>query len=152
MAHIEIHGFLASLRRLTFSLAAYSLPLFSCIHGLLVIQTLSKWLFHFSPEIHLICCMFNFDKCHKVHVLFVKLGLMFLFGLLFRKDYCNSLCLLELYSWFASDVTAAMLVYRTMVKEVFWEFGSIIMQNLSDILPLFCKPTCPPHHVSATQE
>ena len=56
------------------------------------------------------------------------------------------------YSWFASDVTAAMLVYRTMVKEVFWEFGSIIMQNLSDILPLFCTPTCPPHHVSATQE
>ena len=56
------------------------------------------------------------------------------------------------HSWFASDVTAAMLVYRTMVKEVFWEFGSIIMQNLSDILPLFCTPTCPPHHVSATQE
>ena len=55
-------------------------------------------------------------------------------------------------SWFASDVTAAMLVYRTMVKEVFWEFGSIIMQNLSDILPMFCTPTCPPHHVSATQE
>ena len=58
----------------------------------------------------------------------------------------------EANSWFASDVTAAMLVYRTMVEEVFWEFGSIIMQNLSDILPLFCTPTCPPHHVSATQE
>ena len=43
-------------------------------------------------------------------------------------------------------------MYRTMVKEVFWEFGSIIMQNLSDILPLFCIPTCPPHHVSETQE
>ena len=57
-----------------------------------------------------------------------------------------------MYSWFASDVTAVMLVYRTMVKEVFWGFDSIIMQNLSDILPLFCTPTCPPHHVSATQE
>ena len=48
------------------------------------------------------------------------------------------------YSWFASDVTAAMLVYRTMVEEVFWEFGSIIMQNLSDILPLFCTRECNP--------
>ena len=57
-----------------------------------------------------------------------------------------------LYSWFAPDVTAAMLVYRTMMTEVFWEFDSIIMQNLCDILPLFCTPTCPPHHVSATQE
>ena len=43
-------------------------------------------------------------------------------------------------------------MYRTMVTEVFWEFDSIIMQNLSDILPLFCTPTCPSHHVSATQE
>ena len=65
--------------------------------------------------------------------------------------FCSNASTIK-YSWFASDVTAAMLVYRTMVKEVFWEFGSIIMQKLSDILPLFCTPTCPPHHVSATQE
>ena len=54
--------------------------------------------------------------------------------------------------WFAPDVTAAMLVYRTIAKKVFWEFDSIIMQNLSEILLLFCTPTCQPHHVSATQE
>ena len=55
--------------------------------------------------------------------------------------------------WFARDVTAAMLVYRTMAKkQVFWEFDSIIMQNLNDILLLFCTPTCPPNHVSATKE
>ena len=55
-------------------------------------------------------------------------------------------------SWFAPDVTAAMLVYRTIAKKVFSEFDSIIMQNLSDILLLFCTPTWPSHHVSATQE
>ena len=55
-------------------------------------------------------------------------------------------------SWFAPDVTAAMLVYRTIAKKVFWEFDSIIVQNLSDILLLFCSPTCRSHHVSATRE
>ena len=45
-----------------------------------------------------------------------------------------------------------MLVYRTIAKKVFWEFDSIIMQNLSDILPLFCTPTWPSHHVSENQE
>ena len=29
---------------------------------------------------------------------------------------------LSSYSWFAPDVTAAMLVYRTIAKKVFWEF------------------------------
>ena len=29
---------------------------------------------------------------------------------------------------FSRDVTAAMLVYRTIAKKVFWEFDSIIMQ------------------------
>ena len=56
------------------------------------------------------------------------------------------------YSSFSRDVTAVMLVYRTIVKKVFWEFDSIIMQNLSDILPLFCTPTWPSHHVSENQE
>ena len=56
------------------------------------------------------------------------------------------------YSWFSRDVTAAMLVYRTIAQKFFWEFDSIIMQNLSDILPLFCTPAWPSHHVSENQE
>ena len=55
-------------------------------------------------------------------------------------------------SWIAPDVTAAMLVYRTMAKRVFREFDFIIMQNLKDILLLFCTPTWPSHHVSTIQE
>ena len=56
-------------------------------------------------------------------------------------------------SRFSCDVTAVMLVYRTIAKKVFWEFDAIIMQNLSDILPLFCTwPTWPSHHVSENQE
>ena len=47
----------------------------------------------------------------------------------------------QMYSSFSRDVTAAMLVYRTVAKRVFWEFDYIIMQNLSDILRLFCTPT-----------
>ena len=43
-------------------------------------------------------------------------------------------------------------MYRTIAKKVFWEFDSIIMQNLSDILPLFCTPTWPSHHVSENQK
>ena len=43
-------------------------------------------------------------------------------------------------------------MYRTIAKKVFWEFDSIVMQNLSDILPLFCTPTWPSHHVSENQE
>ena len=38
-------------------------------------------------------------------------------------------------------------MYRTIAKNVSWEFDSIIMQNLSDILPLFCTPTWPSHHI-----
>ena len=53
---------------------------------------------------------------------------------------------------FSLDVTAAMLVYRTIVKKVFWEFDFIIIQNLSDILPLFCTLTWPSHQVSENQE
>ena len=37
-------------------------------------------------------------------------------------------------------------MYRTIANIVFWEFDSIIMQNVSDILPLFCTPTWPSHH------
>ena len=35
-----------------------------------------------------------------------------------------------LYSRFSFDVTAAMLVYRTTAKKVFWDFDSIIVQNI----------------------
>ena len=56
------------------------------------------------------------------------------------------------YSRFSRDVTAAMLVYRTIAKKVFWDFDYNIMQNLSDVLPLFCTPTWPSHHVSENQE
>ena len=55
-------------------------------------------------------------------------------------------------SRFSRDVTAAMLMYRTMAKQVFWEFDSIIVQNLGNILPLFCTPTWLSHHVSEKQE
>ena len=58
----------------------------------------------------------------------------------------------KVYSQFLSDVTAAMLVYRTKAKKVFWEFDSLIMQNLSDILPLFCTLTWPSHHLNQNQE
>ena len=56
------------------------------------------------------------------------------------------------YSGFSRDVTAAILVYRTIAKKVFWEFYSIIMQNLSDSLALFCTPAWPSHHVSENKD
>ena len=55
---------------------------------------------------------------------------------------------LRQYSWIVPDVTAAMLVYRTIAKKVSWEFDTIIMQDLSDILPLFFTPTWSSQHVS----
>ena len=55
---------------------------------------------------------------------------------------------LDFYSRFLRDVTAAMLLYRTIARKVFWEFDYIIMQNLNNILPLFCTPTWPSHYVS----
>ena len=55
-------------------------------------------------------------------------------------------------SRFSRDVTAAMLVYRTIAEKVFLEFDSNIMQNVSDILLLFCSPTWPSHYVSENQE
>ena len=48
--------------------------------------------------------------------------------------------MLEKNSRFSHDVTEAMLVCRTIGEKVFWDLDSIIMQNLSDILPLFCTP------------
>ena len=53
---------------------------------------------------------------------------------------------------FSRDVTAAMLVYRTIEKKVSWEFNSIIVLNFSAILPLFCTPTWPSHHVNEKKE
>ena len=40
-----------------------------------------------------------------------------------------------------------MFVYRTIEKTVFWEFDSIIMQNMSHNLLLFCTQTWPSPHV-----
>ena len=45
-----------------------------------------------------------------------------------------------------------MLVYRTIAQKVIWEFDAIIMQNSSDILPLFCTGTWPSHQVSENKE
>ena len=68
------------------------------------------------------------------------------------------------YSRFSCDVTAVyrtivnnsscdlMFVYRTIVKKFLWEFDSIIMQNLRDILPLFCMPIWPSLHVNENQK
>ena len=43
-------------------------------------------------------------------------------------------------------------MYRTIADKGFWEFDFIIMQTLSDILPLFCTLTWPSHRVSENQE
>ena len=45
--------------------------------------------------------------------------------------------------WFSPDVTAAMLVHRTIEKKVFRKFDSIMGHNMQ----LFCAPTWPSHHV-----
>ena len=37
-------------------------------------------------------------------------------------------------------------------EKVYWECQSIIMQNLSDVLPLFWTPNWPSHHVSENRE
>ena len=41
-----------------------------------------------------------------------------------------------------------MLVYRTIEEKVFWEFDSIIMQNMCHNLLLFCTQTWPSLHVT----
>ena len=64
----------------------------------------------------------------------------------------NNNMLLLYYSRFSRDVTAVMLQYRATAKKVFWEFDSVIMQNLSDIMPLFCTPTWLSNQVSENQE
>ena len=41
---------------------------------------------------------------------------------------------------------------QTNSEKIFRKFDSIIVQNLSDILPLFCTPKWPSHLVSENQE
>ena len=41
-----------------------------------------------------------------------------------------------------------MLVHRTKEKKAFWEFDSVIAQNMSHNLLLFCAPTWPCYHVT----
>ena len=69
-----------------------------------------------------------------------------------KESFGMAIAVLISYSRFSRDVTVAMLVYRAIAKKVFWEFDSIIMQNLSESLPLFCTPRWPSHHVSENQE
>ena len=58
------------------------------------------------------------------------------------------LILSEIHGWFTPDVIAAKLkVNKTKEKKVFWEFVSIIMQNTSHNILLFCTPTWPSYHV-----
>ena len=45
-----------------------------------------------------------------------------------------------------------MLMYKTIAKIFFGESGPIIMQNLSDILPLLSTQTRPSQKVSEKQE
>ena len=44
----------------------------------------------------------------------------------------------EDYGWFSPDFTASMLVHRTKENKFFWEFDSIIIQNMSHNLLLLC--------------
>ena len=82
---------------------------------------------------HLLPCpTFSVNFCSLVYVLF-DLHMLRYFPFL--------------YSRFSRDVTAAMFVYRTVVKKVIWEFDPFIIQNLNYILLLFCSPTWPSHHV-----
>ena len=56
-------------------------------------------------------------------------------------------------SRFSCDFTAAICwCTKQWRKMAFSEFDSNIMQNLSNILPLFCAPTWPSHHLSKNQE
>mgnify|MGYP006896109077 CR=1 FL=1 len=55
-------------------------------------------------------------------------------------------------SWFSCDITAAMLVLQNNREKVFWKFDAIIMQHLSNILPLFGTPAWPSHQVRENQE
>ena len=50
--------------------------------------------------------------------------------------------------WFSSaDVIAAMLVHKTKEKKSILGFDSIVMQNMSHNLLLFCAPTWPSYYV-----
>ena len=54
--------------------------------------------------------------------------------------------------WLAPDVIGDHVGVRNKSKKVFWEFGSNILQNASNIFLLFCTPTLPSNHVRADQE
>jgi len=49
-------------------------------------------------------------------------------------------------------IAATTLVYRTKVKKVICAFDAIFVQNLSDILPLFCTPIWLSHRGNGNQE
>ena len=55
-------------------------------------------------------------------------------------------------SQFSHEVTEAMLLYRTIAKIFFGEFGLSIMQNVSDILQFLYTAKWPSHKVRENQE
>ena len=66
---------------------------------------------------------------------------------------CDVTAAMLVYRTILGDVTATMLVYTTVAKKSFFgTFDSIIMPNLSDVWPLFCAPIWPSRHVSDSQE
>ena len=69
-----------------------------------------------------------------------------------KEDKISFQMTVESHSRLSRDITAAMLVFRTIAHKVFREFDSIIMQNLSNIQQLFFTPTWPSHHLSENQE
>ena len=54
------------------------------------------------------------------------------------------------YRFFTRSHGGHVGVQNNSKKKVFGNFFSIIMQILSDMLPLFCTPTVPSYHVSTT--
>ena len=65
-----------------------------------------------------------------------------------RRNYFTS----EEILTFSRDVTAAIVGIQSNSEKSLCEFDPTTKQNLGNILPLFCTPTQPSHHVSENQE
>ena len=79
--------------------------------------------------------------------------LNFMLCKLMARLWCYFICQVirqwnfDAYSRLSREVTAAMFVYRTIAKNFFWEFDSIIICKTWETLT-FCTPTWPSRHVS----
>ena len=62
------------------------------------------------------------------------------------QEQSNFLLTFSSYGWLSPEV-AAMLVHRIKEEKVFQDVDSIIMQNMTHNLLLFCAPTWPSYHV-----